>query len=440
MSSAAVALTAAESSAAHHRDQIFESAISFGILALVLFGPVAFGAVEPWAIFTLEAGAVLLFLAWAAKQLIHGEVKVVGNPTLASIIAFAALVAFQIAAGRTAYREATITAALLFASYALLCFLTVQTFRRISQVKVAGITFSVYGSLIALFAIVQSLAYNGKLYWVRTPRFGGWIYGPYVNHNHYAGLMELLTPIPIVIFLSARVRGKYKVLAGMAAALMASSIFLSGSRGGVLAFAAQIVVLAAFRFRRADSRRTAIELGVLAVVAAAMLVWLGNSELLGRVTGIPAATHAEISDGTRLNIDRDCVRMFFRKPVIGWGLGTFSVVYPQFRSFYTDFKIDHAHNDYLEFLLETGAIGFCVILWFLVSVYRSGFKKLNGSGAGTNTEVAVASLVGITGILVHSCVDFNLQIPANMALFLILCTIAAGPAFEKRRHTDRLAS
>lgn len=436
MSSAAAAWTASENSAVHYHDQILESVISFGIVALVLFGPLAFGAVEPWAIFTLETGAVLLFMAWVVKQSIAGELGVAGNPVLVPLIGFAMLVAFQIMAGRTAYREATIIAALLFACYALVCFLTAQAFRQASQVKVAAIAFTIYGSLLAFFAIVQSFAYNGKLYWVRTPRFGGWIYGPYVNHNHYAGLMELLTPIPIVIFLSDRVRRKYKVMAGLAAALMASTIFLSGSRGGVLAFAAQLIFLAILRFRRADSRRMAVEVGLFAVVAVVLLVWLGNSELLGRVIGIPAATHSEISDGTRLHIDRDCVRMFLRKPTIGWGLGTFSVVYPQFRSFYTGLLIDHAHNDYLEFLVETGAIGFGAILWFLTSVYRSGLKKLKDSRSSTNADVALASLIGITGILVHSCVDFNLQIPANMVLFLFLCVIAAGSPFEKRRHID----
>jgi len=42
-----------------------------------------------------------------------------------------------------------------------------------------------------------------QLYWMRQPRSGGWIYGPYVNHNHYAGLMEMLVPIPLIRFSDA---------------------------------------------------------------------------------------------------------------------------------------------------------------------------------------------------------------------------------------------
>ncbi len=40
-------------------------------------------------------------------------------------------------------------------------------------------------------------------------------------------------------------------------------------------------------------------------------------------------------------------------------------------------------------------------------------------------QLALAALLGVTGILVHSLVDFNLQIPANAALFYVLCVLAA---------------
>ena len=93
---------------------------------------------------------------------------------------------------------------------------------------------------MASFALLQGLSATTRLYWLRTPRMGGWIYGPYVNHNHYAGLMEMLVPIPLVFSLTRGARGPRKIMAGMAAALMASTIFLSGSRGGMLAFVVEM--------------------------------------------------------------------------------------------------------------------------------------------------------------------------------------------------------
>ena len=59
--------------------------------------------------------------------------------------------------------------------------------------------FTGYGAVVASFAVLQGMAPNGKLYWIRALEQGGYIYGPYVNHNHYAGLMEMLTPFPLVL-------------------------------------------------------------------------------------------------------------------------------------------------------------------------------------------------------------------------------------------------
>jgi hypothetical protein len=79
---------------------------------------------------------------------------------------------------------------LLYVAYGLLAFLVVQCLRRSSQAKALAVAISTYGVAVAGFALLQGLSPNGKLYWIRTPRFGGSIYGPYVNHNHYAGLMK----------------------------------------------------------------------------------------------------------------------------------------------------------------------------------------------------------------------------------------------------------
>jgi hypothetical protein len=65
------------------------------------------------------------------------------------------------------------------------------------------------------------------------------------------------------------------------------------------------------------------------------------------------------------------------------------------------------------------------MLWFLWAVYRNGIRKLKDWPEDTNGAVTLAALLGVTGILVHSLVDFNLQIPANAALFYVLCAVAA---------------
>jgi len=425
MSSAiAVAPTLDTERTTSHRRSPLDSAVLLGATGLLFFAPLAFGAVEPWAIFVLEAGSTALFALWALHEAATGELKIAGNVTFLPMLAFSALIIFQIATKQTAYRAATGSAFLLFCSYGLLCFLVVQYLRRTWQLKVAAVAFSVYGFVLATFSLIQGLAPNGKLYWMRTPKFGGWIYGPYVNHNHYAGLMEMLFPVPLVIFLSPRVQRSHKAMAAVASAVMVSTIFLCGSRGGMLAFAVQMALLAAVLIRRRERRRTTMALAAFFVLAFAVLAWIGSGELAQRMTSIPIATQTELSGGMRLSIDRDCLKMFLHKPVTGWGLGVFSEVYPQFRSFYTNLTIDQAHNDYLQFLVETGVVGFGIIAWFLFSVYRAAVAKLKVSLPDLNADVALAALLSVSGILVHSFVDFNLQIPANAVLFLVICTVA----------------
>ena len=58
--------------------------------------------------------------------------------------------------------------------------------------------------------------------------------------------------------------------------------------------------------------------------------------------------------------------MFSHRPVLGWGLGTFPTVYPSYRSFYTNLFVNEAHNDYAQLLVETGLLGFGLMLWFLI--------------------------------------------------------------------------
>jgi O-antigen ligase len=229
-------------------------------------------------------------------------------------------------------------------------------------------------------------------------------------------------------------------MAALAAAVMAASIFLSGSRGGMAALALQMALVAVIVVRReSESRKAVLGVGVFAIVLFVVVAWIGGGELSARMSSIHSEAQAELSGGTRLTIDRDGLRMFARKPILGWGLATFPEVYPQFRSFYSDFLVNAAHNDYVQLLVETGVLGFGIMLWFLIVTYRSGIRKLKNWPSDTNGAVALAALIGVTGLLVHSFVDFNLQIPANAALFYVMCTIAAmDPQFGKsKRHARK---
>jgi O-antigen ligase len=404
----------------------------YGTFGLLMFGPLAFGAVEPWSIFVLELGALVLALLWLAKGFVDQELTIERNPLFLPMAVFGILILAQIVFRTSTYLHDTIAEAFLYLAYGMLCFVSTQSLLRASQARTMAMILSFYGFAIAALALLQGIAPNGKLYWIREPRFGGWLYGPYVNHNHYAGLMEMLIPIPLVISLSHLAHEKERLAGGIAAAVMTGTVFLSGSRGGMLAVLTEFLLLGILVTRQKRGARTAVGVGVFAIGLLSLLTWLGGKQLTTRMFSIGRETRTEISGGMRLSIDRDALSMFRRKPVLGWGLGAFPVAYPQFRSFYTNFFVNEAHNDYLQLLTETGILGFGVMIWFLVALYRAAIPKISHWTSSVSGSLTLACLLGITGILVHSCFDFNLQIPANAALFYVLCSLAASPPLLQR--------
>jgi O-antigen ligase len=417
-----------------------ETILLYGTFGLLMFGPVAFGAVEPWSTFILEAGATLLSGLWLSKQFLDGEVTIQWNPLFLPMAGFGFLIFVQIVFRASAYLHDTISGAMLYCAYGMLCFLAAQTLLRVSQARKIAVIFALYGFAIAALALLQGIAPNGKLFWIRQATMGGAIYGPYVNHNHYAGLMEMLVPILLVLALTRLIGDRERVAAGVAAAIMVGTIFLSGSRGGMLAIFVELAVFTGVLLRQRKTFRIAVSVVAFAVVLVSVLTWLGGKELTSRVSSISTEARTELSGGMRLSIDRDALRMFRSKPILGWGLGTFPVLYPQYRSFYTNFFVNEAHNDYLQLLCEMGLLGFGTMVWFLIVLYRTALRQIGNWMSDVSSAVTLACTLGFTGILVHSTLDFNLQIPANAALFYVLCTLAAAPPLLQRSRKRRPAS
>ena len=216
------------------------------------------------------------------------------------------------------------------------------------------------------------------------------------------------------------------MLALGAAAVMASTIFLSGSRGGMIAFLVQMTVLGVFLIKRKKSRKLGFALAGFLVVLIGLAIWLGGSELGNRVISIRSESSTAISGGTRLAIVKDSLQMWIARPFLGWGFGDFPDVYPQYRSFYTNLFVNQAHNDYVQLLVEMGALGFVIMLWFLWRMFYGAVRKLGNWTSNINGALTLAAIMGCVGILVHSFVDFNLQIPANAAMFFYLGAIATG--------------
>ncbi len=288
-----------------------------------------------------------------------------------------------------------------------------------------------------MFAIAQEFAGNGKIYWLMPNPGGGWIYGPYVYHSHYAGLMEMLVPIPLVMAMAGFFPKPARMLFGFAALVMGSTIFLSQSLGGIIAFTAELVVMAILLARRKNPGRQLALLLALCILLGLFLVSLRPSGLGDRLARLQDPM-GQGAAGDRLAIVKDSVNMIRRHPLVGWGFGTFPVVYPEFRSFYSNFAVNAAHNDFVELAVETGLLGFALMIAFLVLLYRAGARGIEHWRRDPRACMALAALVGCTGLLVHSLSDFNMQVPANAMWFFALAAIASGSAsLQNGRRASR---
>jgi O-antigen ligase len=317
---------------------------------------------------------------------------------------------------------------------------------------------------------VQHFTWSGRFYWIR-PTLATNPFGPFANHNHFAGYMELLIPLPIALVLTRAVGREVRVLYGFAAAIMGLAMVVSLSRGGLISLAAMLMflVLVSIRvpriwrlergrsqFREADRKGPGAVLGgfravasqvivvaaIVAVIGAGVL-WIGADPVIQRVTqgqpveGLPQETFST----SRGWIWRDTISMIRANPLLGVGLGAYVTAFSLYSKSDGSLKVPQAHNDYLQVVADGGIVGGLIALWFVVVVFRvvtRGLKSRDPMLSG----LALGSSAGIVGILVHSLFDFNLQIPSNALLFLVLAAVASNVAVlaQQTTHSEELAS
>jgi O-antigen ligase len=406
--------------------------LRIGICALVAFGVLTHGAVEDWARAGLETGAGVLFLFWAVQLYRHDEEVIVISPLLAPLIGLALVVLAQLAFGISASPFHTHEEFTLLLADVLVVFLTAQTFRTLADWRVFVWFVMIFGFLVTVFGILQHLTFNGKLYWFREMHYGGMPFGPYVNRNHFAGFAELFIPLALVPLMLGKVRRERLVVVGLFAAVSIGGIFLAASRGGIISLLVEVTVIIVWMSaRQMDTRQVLAGIAVLGA-AVLMVSWLGVKEISQRFSGMKAM---EVASGKRAAMRRDTWRIFLDHPLLGTGLGTLQIVYPPYDSLYDGRVVNHAHNDYLEALAETGIAGGLCCGLFLGLLFFHAIRQINVESSTFGAILNLSGLVGCIGFLTHSFADFNLHLPANGLLFLLIATLATSPINTSKRRS-----
>jgi|SRR5690242_14981249 len=404
--------------------------VRIGLCGLLTFSVLAHGVVEPWSEAVLEIGAAVLFVWWG-WLFACDRVPVCWNPLFGPIAAFWLLAAVQYFSGVTAVSFLTKIEILKLSALTLLFFLAVQGFRNLKDWRAFAWLLLALGFAVSVFGILQHFTFNGKLYWLRELRSGGIPFGPYVNRNHFAGLVELIIPTGLsVVLLRAEDRDRVYLLIVLTLVPI-GALFLSASRGGIAAFFLELGLIAILGIMRGHGRNQLVAGAVILLLASAFVVWLGAGRALGR---FEAYQKLEVNQARRAEMLRDTWRIFIDHPLLGTGLGTLEGVFPRYESLYDGTIVNHTHNDYVELLAETGAIGGVICASFLAIVFGAAWRRIAEARYPLELALRIGAFSACCGLLVHSLVDFNLHIPSNAFLFLMQTALVTSAVPLRERY------
>jgi O-antigen ligase len=409
--------------------------LRIGIFAIIAYAVLSHGAVEPWARGILEAAAGILLLLWATLFLFSKkECPVVLPSLLFPLAALTLLATTQLVFGLTASPFTTRIELQLMLCMLILFFLAAQAFRTLADWRSFAWFVMIFGFLVASFGILQHLTFNGKLYWFRELKYGGIPFGPYANRNHFAGFVELVLPMALVPLLLGRVRKERLAIVGMLAIIPLSALLLSASRGGIISVAAELAFLALVLILRRTAGRHLVAGGVVLLLAFLTVSWLGVNQILSRFSSLQTL---EVTQDKRASMRHGTWHIFLDHPLLGTGLGTLQQVYPPYETLYDGKIVNHSHNDYLEALAGTGILGGICCAWFLGTLFIGGLGFLKSGDNSFAYTLRLCGWTGCCGLLVHSLVDFNLHIPANLLLFLLMSMLATAEILKSAPSKSR---
>ncbi len=444
---------------------------------ILIFSPLAFGAVEQWSLTVMEVMSLLALLLFLFLSKREGYTAVYAVPGIIPLLCLGAFFIIQVVplpAGLvkiispetydiysettgvleplswislSLQKKAALAELFRFSSYAAFYILTVQFLSNKDLLKKTVNIVVIFSAVLALSSILKYLLGNPEIFWIRQASPEVPVpFGPFVNRNHYAGLMGMLLPVVLSIFFTLKPRMKYEtfreriwdllnrrgtnlyMLIGVAVILMVISVFLSRSRGGIICTSLSVLFLGGMLYLKTRRRERSIAIVMIPLFSIMLAAWIGWEPVLKRFI-ITSGDNWQINiDFFRIQIWKDCISLIKDFPLVGTGLGSFVSIYPKYRSVWTDLIVDHAHNDYLEFLSEGGIVAFLLFVWFIFSLLYKSYRVFLKRKDSYSIYLYIGCLSGMLSIIFFSITDFNLHVASNGLYFFFLAGLAASAA------------
>ena len=428
----------------------------FIILALclaIVLSTLAFGAVHSWALALFYAGACAVVLAWCvdawrtralrfsrnplqlplAGLFVLGVVQLLplgaNDPATASALSVPAIRSLSLDPYSTRFVLIQLASLLIYFAAALTF---IDSPRRLRTVVRSII---IFGFALAILSMILSFVSPQRVMGIReTKQSLG--FGPFINRHHFAGYMELTLGLPLGLLFSGAIERERRVLYILASALMGIAIILTNSRGGMLSLVFEImflVIVSGVRLKRGKggqseekssirplAKRAALGFAIVLALFFGVL-FFGGEGALNRLVGTVSADDPTTG---RIHFWRGTLGIIRDHPLIGAGLGSFSLAYTNYdRSNGVLFRLEQAHNDYLQLLSDAGIVGALLGLVFVALLFRFALRRMESRNL-FRRGVALGALAGCSAVLVHSFFDFTLHTTANALLFLMLAALA----------------
>jgi len=299
------------------------------------------------------------------------------------------------------------------------------------------------GAFEALYGLLQYLTGWQQIFTYVKKYYVEDATGTYINRNHFAGLLETLLPFAVA-FGSQRLRilrrvawrSQARARAVLSArelvplvfvvflcVIILTALIFSRSRMGIVSAGASLLAVLTCVTKDSRSERTqTLMAALLALGVLALVVWIGSDPVIARFETL-GQEYTETGQN-RISIWSDTLKLVRQHPLLGTGLGTFSVAYPSVQTAFLHYRVDHAHCDYLEVTSDLGVIGAVLVFGSIFWVLAQAVRFCGKAETGMDNVVRLGCIGSITAILVHSFADFNLYIPGNALVFSVIVALA----------------